>query len=110
MWDKNKVYGYSDKIMLVGRPADNEIAKKGCEEILTKEEIHRMFPNQIVIVEICDYDKIPEYWSTGRVLWYHCSQDYAFDYILKNNSSGLITYEPTYSVEVGGLLDIYILS
>lgn len=109
MWDKNKVYGYSDDVMLKGRPSDNEIAKQGCEDVLTKEEIHRMFPNQIVIVEICDYDGIPEYWSTGKVLWYQCSQDYAFDYVL-NSSSDLITYEPTYSAEVGGLLDICVLN
>ena len=69
-----------------------------------------MFPSQIVVVEICDYDKIPEYWTTGRVLWYQCSLEYAFDCILNNSDpSKLLTYESTYSVEVGGLLNICFL-
>lgn len=105
VWDKKNIYGYSDEVMLARRPADNEIAKEGCAEVLTREEVYRMFPNQIVIVEICDYDKLPQYWNAGKVLWYQCSLDYAFDYILKNDSSGLMTFEHTYSAEVRELLD-----
>lgn len=111
MWDKSKVYGYPDEVILEGWPEDNRVAKEGCGEILTREEIRRMFPNQVVVVEICDYDKIPEYWTMGKVLYYQCSTDFASEYILKNNKPfKLLISEPTYSdTVIGRWLDMFLL-
>lgn len=101
MWDKSKIYGYTDEVMLVKWPEDNRAAKNGCNEILTREEIYRMFPNQTVVIEVCDYDRTPDDWITGKVLCYQCSLDYALGYVIDHNDhSNLLTYESTYSQEV----------
>ena len=32
VWDRSKVYGYSDEVMLAGEPEDNKIPIEGCDE------------------------------------------------------------------------------
>lgn len=90
-WDKSKIYGYSDEVILNGAPEDNKISVDGCSEVLTREEIDRMFPNQFVILK--DIKPFGAHWETAAVFRYHCRVTEFFE----NEDNALLTLYPTFS-------------
>lgn len=82
MWDKNKVYGYSKEYILEhGEPEDNRVMIESNEdEILTIEEINRMFPCQVVALTNVNWaDKENDVFSftSASVKYYHCDANEA---------------------------------
>ena len=104
--DRNKIYGYSDEIMLEKEPEDNTVMQDGFDDVLTVEEVHKYFPNQKVLLEVVEYNSVPEQWLTGKVIKYHCNELEAYQYILNDTCQRVLLCESTYSVEVGGLLNL----
>ena len=103
VWDRSKVYGYSDEVMLAGEPVDNQIPIEGCDEELTREEIKELFPNQRVFVQSTVYlGHAPEHWSKAKVLWIHCSEEFCFEKMKEMGFSEGYMDETTYSDVVGG--------
>lgn len=102
VWDRSRVYGYSDEVMLAGEPEDNQIPIEGCDEELTRKEIKELFPNQRVFVQVTDYKGVPEHWSKARVLWIHCNEDFCFEKLEEMGFPEGYMEEPTYSDMVGG--------
>ena len=77
MWDKSKVYGYSQEyIKKYGEPEDNEVMIESHEEeILTIEEINRMFPCQtlgLTNVKWVNKEIDPFSFTAATVAFYHC--------------------------------------
>ena len=102
IWDRSKVYGYSDEVMLAGEPEDNQIPIEGCDEELTRKEIKELFPNQRVFVQSTVYKGFPEHWSKAKVLWIHCSSEFCFEKAKEMGFPEDCMYEVTYSDIVGG--------
>lgn len=76
-WKRDKVYGYSDRVMCESVPDDNEDTIAGCSELLTEEEINKLFPNQSVFIRMVEYSCDPGQWSKAEVLYFHCSSEFA---------------------------------
>lgn len=89
MWDRSKVYGYTEEEALNymrshngNLPEDNEIIVESFEtERLTLEEIWKLFPCQSVCLVDVEWPH-PEYPGEGNVVsgvikYYHCNQDVA---------------------------------
>lgn len=78
MFDRNKVYGYSwDYMLKNGFPSDNEKVCVGdTDDILTIEEIRRMFPEQNVLLTKITYDGYDSINTikTAAVKMYHCDR------------------------------------
>lgn len=102
-WDKNKVYGYSDEIMLAGEPEDNRIPVEGNEDILNYEEIERMFPNQRILVK--KIEGPTGFWKKAQVLWIHCSTKFNVNKLKEMGFPEDYIDWDTYSPVVGGLLN-----
>ena len=105
MWDRSKIYGYTEeearedmKNHNGDMPADNEIMVESFEtERLKVEEIWKLFPCQDVCLVDVEWED-PEYPGEGNIVsgvvkYYHC-----------NHSSARIMY---INGEVGGVLCTY---
>ena len=82
MWDKNKVYGYSEEYILEhGEPEDNRIMIESHEdEILTVDEINKMFPCQVVALTNVNWvnkEVDPFSFTSATVAFYHCDSNKA---------------------------------
>ena len=84
MWDKTKIYGYTEEemeeFMSNGSiPEDNEIMiESNCDELLTREEIKRMFPCQFITLKnVVWEDKDSPNYIKAAVKEYHCTREYA---------------------------------
>lgn len=79
MFDRNKIYGYTtEQIEEFGDyPDDNFRMVEGCEnDILTIEEINRMFPEQRMMLVNCKFDgkvKNSNHIVSAAVYAYHCA-------------------------------------
>ena len=104
--DRNKIYGYSDEIMLEKEPEDNTIMQDGFDDVLSVEEVHKYFPNQKVLLEVVEHKGMPGNWIKAKVLKYHCSSYDALMLIVNDNKDRVLLCEPTYSEKVGGSFDL----
>ena len=102
VWDRSKVYGYSDEVMLKGEPEDNQIPIEGCDEELTPEEVKQLFPNQRIIIFVTEYQKYPWTWKRAKVLWIHSNLDYYYKILEDNGFPEECKEERTYSDVVNG--------
>lgn len=75
-WRRGRVNGYSSEDLKDGEPKDNHRAIEGCDEVLTRDEINSLFPNQLLVIKILEFDTFPRYWTKAQVLYFHCSGDF----------------------------------
>lgn len=80
MWDKTKVYGYTEEEMREflktgSIPEDNEVMiESDCDELLTFDEIKRMFPCQCLGLRNVEWvGERPTFeFTKASVAFYHC--------------------------------------
>ena len=99
LFDKNKVYGYDeDYVLEYGEPADNRITQVGNDEqTFTLDEIHRMFPEQILVLSNMNYSGV-KYFSfiiSASVAYFHCSYKEALE--KHHDGSGNYLYYTTFT-------------
>lgn len=105
-WDKNKVYGWSEEwIIAHGEPIENRRSKEGNPNlILTKDEIHRMFPAQYLLLTNVNgrYNGDPNF-ESAAVLKYQCSSKEYHDALQTtfDEDSNVMAYNTVRGLAIG---------
>lgn len=74
--------------------------KPGLNKVLRREEIHRRYYNQLLIIEVMVYEGEPKNWFSGKVLYRYCSDEFAKEYLEAHKDNELIIREETEPMEI----------